>query len=175
MASVPVPHQFAVGEVVTADNINTYYQGLTFAQGVPICQVFQSGTQTIGTGNTVITMNNTVFDTYGGHSNSVNSSRYTAQVPGYYLFMGVGTSNDTGTTNGFWGGWLKNGSFVNGSLTNAPGGVAGRGRCWAIASLIIQMNANDYVEMFESSTIGTAGTINTTGQITSWNVMWVHA
>lgn len=175
MATVPSPHQFTVGEVVTANNINTYYQGLTFAQAVPVAWCYSTVTQSMTTAFTdyPVSMNTANFDTYGGHS----GSRYTAQVAGYYLFHGVMSVTDTGTTIAFWTQWRKNGSTNTNQATRAPGNVGGASfpRTWAAPTLMIQLNVNDYIEMIVTSNTNTQTMAATAPDICYWNVLWVHA
>lgn len=173
MATVPSPHQFAVGEIVTANNINTYFQGISFAQAVPIAYCYSTVTQAMTTAFTdyPVVMNTANFDTYGGHS----GSRYTAQVAGYYLFQGVMSVTDTGTTVTFWTQWRKNGSTNSNQATRAPGSVGALARTWAAPAYMVQLNVNDYIEMIVTSGSGGQTMAATNPDICFWNVMWVHA
>ena len=175
MATVPVPHQFAVGEVATADNINTYFSGISFLENVPVCRVYASSTQSIGTSAiTAINFQATQIDTYNGHSNSVNNSRYTFQVAGIYLVSGVVS-------------WQANGSgirasqiqvnaspFPGGQITQAP--IAGSNVEVPSTTLIVPANVGDFVELYATQTSG--GSLSTQasgGDASSMTILWVHA
>jgi len=82
---VPVPRTFSVSEIETAAYLNTIRDALNFLLNPPFAIVTQATPQTVTSGaQPVITFDTTIIDTYGGHSNVTNNSRYTAQVAGWY-------------------------------------------------------------------------------------------
>jgi len=84
-------------------------------------------------------------DNYSGHSTVTNTSRYTAQVAGWYLCSGTVafTGNATGRRASDW---MKNGSVLNGSqLASAPG-VSTAVEIPA-ATMLITLGVGDYVEI----------------------------
>lgn len=172
MATVPSPHQFAVGEGVTATNINTYYSSLQFLLNPPLFK----GTTTVNVSIpnnafTAVAWNNNVVDTYNGHSTVTNPSRYTAQVAGwYYVTGGVQWANNASgirdvlfsvngsivseTLNGGWTGWNNSGLSVG--LTGLTGPLF--------------LNVNDYVELTVYQNTG--GALNVV--VGMFSVIWVH-
>jgi len=175
MATVPVPHQFAVGEIATADNINTYYSGISFLENPPIALIYQNSGQAIptGTADTTLTFDSTLIDTYNGHSNSVNNSRYTAQVAGWYranAYCSFGI-NSTGYRSV---GIKKNGSFIQSSVMQGLPGSASWGT-FATPTTYVFMNVGDFLEVVVSQTSGGSLT-NVVGAPVgpSLTIAWVH-
>lgn len=174
MATVPVPHQFAVGEVVTADNINTYYSGISFLESPPVARIYATTTQSIGTGSpTAINFGGTIIDTYGGHSNVTNNTRYTFQVAGIYLISATVAWNANGT------GIRASQIQING--TNIPGGqttmgaVAGTNLEVPATTVIVSVNVNDYAELYGTQTSGgSLSTVASGGDASSMSIAWLH-
>lgn len=177
MASVPIPHQFAVGEDATADNVNTYYSSISYLESPPVAMIYQINAQSIpNTTGTPIAFDGSFIDTYNGHSNSVNNTRYTFQVAGIYLITGSGafSPNVTGVraaslrTNGT--------TAVNGSQiilqTVSSVGVNTNVPC---SSIMLAVNVNDYIELLVTQTSG--GALNTqtgTNNTSTLNICWMH-
>jgi hypothetical protein len=87
--AVPIPYQWSVGDVGSAALLDAQlYSGLTFLLNPPLATLTvttpQAGIATGAAPSTAIAFDTTVTDTYGGHSNVTNNSRYTAQVAGTY-------------------------------------------------------------------------------------------
>jgi hypothetical protein len=89
---IPVPAQEAPGLPVASSLWNAQVRdGYGFLLNVPVFV----GTQTAAQSNIVdntwtpINLNTSQVDTYSGHSNTVNNSRYVAQLAGYYIVTGV--------------------------------------------------------------------------------------
>lgn len=175
MATVPVPHQFAVGEVATADNINTYYSGISFLENPPIALIYQNVGQVIGTGtgDTTLTFDSTLVDTYGGHSNTINNSRYTSQVAGWYRANGYCSFGINGT--GYRSvGIKKNGTFIQSSVMQGVPSSAGWGT-FATPTTYVFLNVGDYLEVIVSQTSG-GNLTNVVGAPTgpSLTISWAH-
>ena len=184
MPNLPVPTiaTEAPGDFVTSASYNALgNSGLAFALNVPIATLYQNTIQSLGTSaNTAITLDGESLDTYGGHSTSTNNSRYTAQVPGYYMVFGVITfAYNSG------GGWRVCTIAKNGSVTSVPGGFGiyqatgtTNALSFAHSVAIVQMNGTgDYVEIYADQNSGVA--INTavaaTIQQSAMTVWWMHA
>jgi hypothetical protein len=118
---VPLPFptlgQAAPGNIVTSAMWNNnVYNGLTFLGQPPHAILQQNATQSFANATqAALTFDGTIVDTYGGHSNVTNNTRYTAQEPGYY--EGIG-----------WVCWAVNATgprslipFVNGSAIPGQG------------------------------------------------------
>lgn len=172
MATVPLPHQFAVGEEVTSTNINTYYSALSFLENPPICNVIANTTQSITNAWTKVNFNQNIFDTYNGHSTVTNNTRYTAQVAGYYYIYAVIPINPT-TTSGMATCIAVNNVQAVGSATSV--GPSAIGTTGGIAVLLTHLNINDYIEV-EAFASATTGTITSGAPFApSLTVMWLHA
>jgi hypothetical protein len=88
---------------------------LDYVGGAPFAMMRQTSAQSLTNGaGTNITFDTADFDNYDGHSTSLNTSRYTAQVAGIYqLGGGVCFAANTAGRRGGW--FLKNGSIIAGS------------------------------------------------------------
>jgi len=166
-----------VGEVVTADNINTYYQGLTFAQNPPICVMYTTVTQTVATGTlTPLVFNANYVDTYGGHSLITNTSRYTSQVAGYYLASGQAALNASTAGTFRFVAWYVNGSPVppGGALYSPP--PISTGIMAALPTILIHLNVNDYLEAYFEHNTGANYTMSfiASDQQSYVSIEWAH-
>lgn len=175
MASVPTPHQFAVGEIATADNINTYFTGISFLENPPIAQLYQTSGQSVPSGsNTAVTFDSTLVDTYGGHSNSVNNTRYTAQVAGWYLCCGL-VAFPQNNNGGRSANLQKTGVAIQSSLVQQPPSTVFN--CiMTTPSVLTFMNVGDYIEVIAEHNAGVGLTLVTGAPAGSGlSVVWVHA
>lgn len=172
---VPVPRTFAVAEVETGAYLNSLRDALNFLVNVPIAYVTQSATQTLTTSTwTAITYDQTVVDTYGGHSNSTNNSRYTAQVAGWYIVFGsacyaVNTTGQRGAAI------AKNGTRVQGAAGFAQA-TSALSTATPSPPTIVYLAAGDYVEIqaYQSSG-GNLATVSGSDLDSSMTVAWLHS
>jgi hypothetical protein len=141
----------------------------------PQFSIYQGTGQTFTTGVfAAVTFDSSTVDSYNGHSNSVNNSRYTAQVAGTYLISGgIGwVANGTG---GRGGSIYKNGSSPTGasSIVQATTAPAGTITVVAFPAVLVQLNVGDYVEMWGFQASG--GNLATTGggQFCSYTTGWL--
>lgn len=171
---VPVPRTFSVNEVQVPAYLNSIRDALNFLVNPPIGAFTQGTTQTLSSGWTVLTFDQTTVDTYGGHSNTVNPSRYTAQVVGWYVVAGTAVlgNNATGGRGCLVG---RNSVHVPGSgalvqaANGLPTGVSD-------AAWPVFLNVGDFVEV--SGIQGSGGSLSTTfsGDLaSSMSVLWQHA
>jgi hypothetical protein len=169
------PRTFSVNEVEVASYMNAVRDALTFLGNVPICNAVQATGQSVGSAAwTSLSLDSTVVDTYGGHSNTTNPSRYTSQVPGYYLLNGCSSfpSNSTG-----WRGAraTKNGAAVNGGAgeygANASGATVP-----ASPTVLVYLNVGDYCETqgYQTSGSGLTTSVNSDANC-ALTAVWVHA
>lgn len=147
MLPVPVPRTFGVQEVEVAAYLNSVRDALNFLLNPPAATLVQITTVTTLTTATwtVIGMDSSTFDNYGGHSNSVNPSRYTVQVAGKYLVGGTDafTTNATGSRGvSIW----KNGAFIQGPYALGPS-TGAHAMSAGIAGFIIPCAVGDYLEL----------------------------
>jgi hypothetical protein len=176
---VPVPAQESPGNLITGALWNAQvFNGLTFTLNPPCFAGTQTSVQSVANSTTtVITLDTTTVDTYGGHSNTVNPGRYVAQVPGWYLVAGV-VNWATNATNGR-ATWLRlNGSNLPGGFGMSQGSAgAGSNFTTSSALAVVQMNGTgDYVDMACAQySGGSLSTSSTTGQTSALTVVWLHA
>jgi hypothetical protein len=115
-------------------------------------------------------MDTTGFDSYGGHSNTVNPSRYTCQLAGWYFMLGTieWASNGTGNrlTQLYHNGIL----FSSGGVGPAAGSANSPSLQGAA---LVNLAVGDYVEVFAFQTSG--GNLATLAAGSSMHVFWVHS
>jgi hypothetical protein len=172
--AVPSPRTFTVGEIEAGAYFNATRDALTYLLNVPLCVITQGVSQSFANGTpAAITYDAQQLDTYGGHSNSVNNSRYTAQVSGWYyckagvVFAANATGNRTiqlyknGTAYTYsWNAGLAAGTF------NDPG---------IETSALIQLSVGDYVEAWATQNSGGALSSAVVSTIASnMQCMWMH-
>lgn len=157
-APVPSPRNFNVAEFETAAYLNSLRDALNFLLNPPMAVVYQNTVQSIpNNAFTPVTFDLSLTDTYSGHSNSTNNSRYTGQVPGWYDLDGAFSlaANGTGVRDGAW---AKNGAAITtpGAGTTVAGN-AGWTATQAMPGLQVFLNgAGDYVELWVIQTAGAA-------------------
>lgn len=170
-----VPGNFMTSALYNTLGIN----GLGFSLNPPVATVYQTVTQALATStNVAVTFDSSFLDTYGGHSNTTNTSRYVGQVPGYYLIYGIVcfANNTTGRRVVTIG--------KNGSITAVNGGfgcfqaVGGSDLSCSQALGLVQLNGStDYIELYANHDAGV--TINTavaaTVQQSMMTAWWLHA
>ncbi|MYV44288.1 hypothetical protein [Streptomyces sp. SID2888] len=151
--------------------------GLGFLLDVPVFVGTQTSPQSAVNGWTAISLNTTQVDTYGGHSNTVNNSRYTAQVAGYYNVCGVAC-------------WATNGTNVRAARIDVNGTVVqGTSQMFPASTTTITgvatplrtvyLAVGDYVEVAGYQNSGVASPGLATGVASdvtsSLFVIWSHA
>lgn len=173
--AVPTPTTRAAGTRLTgaiwqSDVTDT----ATYLLNRPLFIGVQSSVQTTTTGGwTTLTFDTETVDTYNGHSTSVNNSRYTAQVAGYYRVTGTASfaTNSTGSRGCRIS---KNGSIITGS-----GQLAGAGTLNAViscASTVVFLAVGDYVELSAGQNSGgNLSTNNSAESACTFVVEWSHA
>lgn len=117
-----------------------------FLTGVPMAEVFQTISQTLSSVTwTPISQDSTFLDTDGQHSNSVNNSRFTCQVAGFYTASGAVGFNSGGSSRG--AAIYKNGT----ALSLASGAVTAASNTTHVATagdVLVQLAVGDYVELY---------------------------
>lgn len=174
----PTPYQWQVGDIGSASLLNSQlYNGLTYLLNPPIFYGVQASVQALTNSGTnyAVTLDTNVVDTYNGHSTTTNTSRYTAQVAGYYLASGcVGYATNA---TGFRAAKLAiNGTVVQGAANEIAASSSSYAVTLSTPTIIKYLNVGDYIEVWAWQTSG--GTLNTTAfsdQACSMSVQWVHA
>lgn len=142
---------------VAETNITSSQASITALQAKttskPLCILTKTAVQSIANAGAVLTFDGEVFDSHNMHSTSVNTSRITPTVAGYYRFEGiVHWSAVTGARRGLGirinGGTIYYGGISTGTAVGAIGHPA---------SLIIYMNGTtDYAEAYAFQDSGSA-------------------
>jgi hypothetical protein len=175
--AVPVPRTFTVGEYETAAYFNANVRdGVNFLLQLPIATVFQTASQllTAGTTGAPVAFDSTAVDSYGGHSNSTNNSRYTAQVAGWYLVGGSVPMN--GTVSGTYRKCqiAVNGTVIAYATAQVPQvNSASNATAVAISPTIVFLNVGDYVQLIAISDASVTLTPNTSNEA-YMTIVWVH-
>lgn len=155
MGTVPTMTTWATGNVPTASQFNTNIRnGFNWLLvPTPFAILRQSSAQTLTDSTaTAITFGTEDVDRDGGHSTSVNPSRYTAQTAGYYLPTGAVAfaANATGRRVSRWS---VNGSAENATRIDLPASASSITIVPA-AQKPIYLNVGDYLELFGTQTSG---------------------
>lgn len=171
--AVPAPPTRAAGTKLTAVIYGSDVRdGVTFLANPPIFKGHQSGAQSIANSTvTALTLDVEDWDTYDGHSTSVNNSRYTAVVAGTYHVTGsyAAAANATGIRLVRL---AKNGTYIAPSQMAVPtAGLAIDTNIQVSADVVLAVG--DYVEVTVYQTSG--GALNTTAADSGMFVRWVHA
>lgn len=116
------------------------------------------------------------IDTESGHSTTVNPTRYTSQVSGWYWAEGfVAWGSVTGGTSRVDASLAINGTLTLGaqqSLLSAPPTSATA----VVAAGLIRLNAGDYVEIQGRQNTGsTISTVVASDTCPTLNLFWVHS
>lgn len=173
--TLPVPSESTatVGLVLTASMWNTNVRdGVNYLLNPPVFIGVQTAAQSLVTATfTAITFDTETVDTYGGHSTVTNTSRYVAQVAGWYEvvaragFAGNATGRRMAAVH-------VNGSQIRVNETDAVGSVA---QSVEITETVF-LNVGDYVETDGYQSSGGALNTQTAANFTStMTVRWVHA
>jgi hypothetical protein len=145
--AVPIEATVAPGQTIASALWNAGVRdAVNFAINPPRARMIQGSTATSMGNNAwnVVGFDTTAIDTYGGHSNTVNNSRYTCQLAGRYRIIGI-ISWGGATTSYRYVRIQVNGSPVQGSATalnptlSYLTGMAGEATAF--------LNVGDYVEV----------------------------
>lgn len=172
---VPAPRTATVSEVETGAYANSWRDALNFLLNVPAAFVTQATPQSALTINTwtAISFDASVFDSYGGHSNSTNNSRYVAQVAGWYMCFGCVSYNNSVTTGNRGATIAKNGTNVQGAAGFGPA-ITGNPPTMPSPPCIVFLNAGDYVEVRGYSSAASTVTSVSADLTSSMTAVWVH-
>lgn len=173
----PVEATVAPGATITSALWNAGVRdGVNFLANKPILFVTQTSTQNLTSSAwTALNFDTTVVDSYGGHSNVTNNSRYVGQQPGYYLVGGCSCAafNSTGQRAAAV---AKNGTRVQGSGTLIQATSALSATAPTLFVPVFLNGSTDYVEIhgYQNSG-GTLATASSADLDSSMIVYWLHA
>ncbi|MCT9932457.1 hypothetical protein N5079_19840 [Planotetraspora sp. A-T 1434] len=161
MATLPNPRTWTVGELLTGAKLNAELRdNLNFLLSPPTALLWASADQSLTHATWgAISWASEQYDNDGGHSNSTNPSRFTAQTAGWYKLITTGSFNSStsGTLRGLK--FRKNGTTDYGELLD---GMASNGVASLITSAVVQLAVNDYVEVLAYQDTGGSLTWNRT-------------
>ncbi|WP_051811950.1 hypothetical protein [Kitasatospora sp. MBT63] len=172
--AVPAPPVRAAGSRLTAPVYGAdVTDDITFLANTPLFIGTQTVAQSIPNNTiTSLTLDSETVDTYNGHSTSVNTSRYTPTVPGYYEVNGVYGPAASASGNRFLL-VAKNG--VATALGQGGGAAAAATNTGSVqvTDTVFCNGSTDYIEIraFQNS----GGALNTAPSPTGMTVRWVHA
>lgn len=174
MSNLPVPIErtWSTNDLATAALLNSNLRdGLNFLLNVPLCLTTQGTGQSLtSTTFTPIAFDTNVIDTYSGHSTTVNNSRYTAVVSGYYLALAtVNFGSNAGAGQRSVGFQINGGGIITNTQSTVPSGSIGF-TALTTAHLAF-LNVGDYIETLGYQSTGGSLTTLTAGM----RIMWMHA
>jgi hypothetical protein len=175
---IPSTRLFTAGEIETGSFLNSSITNLgNFLLGKPVFAAWQSTVQSIPNNTyTPLTFTSEVVDRDNGHSVTTNTSRYTAQTAGYYLFNGQiqYASNVTGSRRALW--WVNGGTPTGnggGFFTTSSTLVAGNVSVVA-PPFFVYLAVGDYVELAAFQNSGAAlNTVAAGGVFCTMSAIWV--
>lgn len=172
---VPSPRTFGVSEVENAAYLNSLRDALNFLLNKPIAALSQSTTQSLTNSTwTPINLDVTTVDSYGGHSNVTNNSRYTAVVSGWYKCCGA-VSFSVNATGNRGANLAVNGTRVTGG-GDFVGTIASNSLTISTPERLVFLNAGDYIEVHGYQTSGGAlNTASASDLAPSLSISWDHA
>lgn len=158
MANLPVFRTWVAGEVVTAAYFNSNVRDAgNFFLSWPVAEIRQTVAQSFpNITQNALTLDTNDIDTDGGHSTSVNPTRYTGKTPGRFQGSGMVSfvSNATGRRLCLW---IKNGTTsVNSGQAGAQTITSGNGTQVPARTVTTFLNGTtDYIELqaYQDSTV----------------------
>lgn len=173
---VPIPRTFSVSEVQTGAYLNSLRDALNFLVNVPACFVTQSATQSLTSSAWgALNFDQTVFDSYGGHSNSTNNSRYVGQVAGWYMVFGCSctVANATGQRGAAV---ARNGTRIQGASGFMQTTSALPSAVPSPPTIAFLNGTGDYVEIQGYQNGANPLSTNSSSDLdSSMTVVWVHS
>lgn len=181
MPAVPVTKATWTNNVdaLSSTNLHAYLRDpLAFVMAPPRAELRQTVAQSgMASGSWIaLTFTSETVDTdvdgIGGHSTSVNTSRYVARYPGWYQVNGA-YAPEANTTGRRGTRWAVNGSALDASTIIIPAGTAS-GVVIPSRTKQIFLDEGDFVELqaFQDSG-GTRTTVVTTDAQSGMSVRWV--
>jgi|SRR6185312_12968269 hypothetical protein len=163
---IPNPRTYQASEFVTGAYMNAFRDAINFLVNRPGVVLYQATAQAMANATwTAVSLDSTLLDNYGSHSNSTNNSRFIAQQAGWHRAAGgVGfVQNATGAGRGA-------GFYKNGSPYTAGTSVVGNSGNIHVTSVSqdIYLAVGDYLELAGWQNSGGNLNSNGSGQYASW-------
>lgn len=174
---VPNPRTAVAGEYEAAAYFNALRDAVNFLANPPLATLYQStATASANAVWIALGLDTTTQDTYGGHSNTTNNTRYTAIVAGTYEVCGTVAwpANSVGARGVRI---MKNGSTVVTGSATFTGTTNGDVYAITTPAYQVPMQVGDYLEVwgFQSSGGALSTSVAAADIRSSMNVRWVHA
>jgi hypothetical protein len=175
MATIPTPYTAAVGNFMTAALWNAQVRdSVTFLTHVPVFKGVQTTGQSITSQSnpaTSVLLDTESLDPDGGHSTTVNTSRFTVQTAGVYQVNASLGYGNLATGNRMVG------IQVNGTPVVQNAGAGMSGNSWSgSVSWLGSLAVGDYVEMITYHTIGSPQNLATSGASQpQLSLFWISA
>lgn len=151
MATVPVEITWTTGQIVTAAQLNSNLRdAVNFLLTPPLAVLRQTVAQSLATGTfNPITFDTEDFDRDNGHSTVSNTSRYTAQTPGWYEPEGI-FAVAPNATNRRIAKWVVNGTPANAARVDIVTVTQPAGATFSMNAPTrrLFLNTNDYLELY---------------------------
>jgi len=176
--SVPTIAQQSPGNYLTGALWNASVKAMgdflmgSGSNGVPRFSGYQNTVQSLADNTwTSLTIDTEDFDSDNGHSTSTNTSRYTCQVAGSYLVLGI-ASFAAGTVGNRAARLTLNGNNIKGSFVKLGSATSTHSSAIATARTVV-MQVGDYVEVQGLQTSGAAlNTSSATDVACSLSATW---
>ncbi|WP_067171217.1 hypothetical protein [Microtetraspora niveoalba] len=169
MAVLPAPRTWTVGELVTAAKLNNDVRdGINFLLSPPMAVLLPDGGQYANDTDTVVRWSSEALDRDGGHDNTTNNTRYTAQTAGWYDFDFSAFIFGGQSSGILFLGFTKN---ANVSWAAGSGFPLALNRLSGQLSTTLQMSVGDYIQAWVRHTTGGSKTLDSTG--TRFAIRWV--
>lgn len=172
---VPRTAQKSTNDLITGGLWNAGPKALgDFMLNPPIFRGRQGTAQALVSGTwAALQLDTTDVDSDSGHSNTVNNSRYTCQVAGWYYVEGYFATGSGGVAARFESAVAKNGSIVAGSSQFL---IRQNDLQALMAGTLVQLAVSDYVEVWGRHNSGAGvGTFVGADLDCCMNLFWVHS
>lgn len=172
---VPRTAQKATNDLITGALWNAGPKALgDFLLAPPIFRGRQATGQLLTSGTWLpLALDATDVDSDSGHSNTVNNTRYTCQVAGWYYVEGYFATGSGGTAARFECSIAKNGTIVGASAQFL---LRQNDLQALMAGTLVQLAVSDYVEVWGRHNSGSGvGTFVGPDLDCSMNLFWVHS
>lgn len=173
--AVPSPRTWVVGEYETAAFFNANVRDMgNFLLNAPIALLYTSGAPSFSSGTfQAMGLDGTSWDTYGGHSNSTNNTRYTAQVAGFYMAFSTASWGPNATGNRGVALYKNGAAFGSPSSQTIVPSTNATNNVIIQAAGMTQLNVGDYVETFVYQ--GSGSSLACAAGQSGMAIMWIHA
>ena len=174
--TLPVPSQrtWSVGDIVTAAMMDANVRdAVNFLAQPPLFVGYQGTAQSIGANTwTAISLDSSRYDTYSGHSNTVNNSQYVIQAAGIYFMFGM-VALATSATGSRYAAFYVGGSANTALPASSMNAASVPNEQYALG--LINLSVGNYVELRTYTTAAVSTNVTPAGQQSMVGLWWVHS